>query len=139
LASRRAYRGIEEAALLGNFSDCGCPHTQVSRRLRYLYRESRDAMWLRISRASALASVYGNDRLDASKGYESIKRVMDSASNLIYYSSSSRRSDSLSEDPSAIRQVKLLRELRKNISAEMIQKELGAGAEKREIHVLGGR
>lgn len=143
MGSRRVYRAIEEAALLGNFTDCGCPHTIVSRRLRHTYRESRDVMRLREVRAMALACVYGNPQLDAVKGFKNIVQACKDVGDLIFYFDVGRKASERATmdyaNPNT--QVMLLRELRKNISKETAIGEIEQvfGKQRNEKHVLGGR
>lgn len=144
MGSRRAYRGIEEAALLGNFVDSGCPHNHVSRRLRYFYRESRDAMRLRSLRTLVSAATYGNPQLDAAKGRKSAMKSCDVIDDMVYYYAAERKmSDHATLDYRNVNtQVMLLRELRKNVSKEVAIGEVEGVFGKikvNEVHVLGGK
>lgn len=84
MASRRVYRGIEEAALLGTFDRDIYPHSFLARRLRWMYREICDFRKISELQALVTASVYGNKQLDAVKGYNGLRKQV-SASTLLPY------------------------------------------------------
>lgn len=94
MGSRRVYRGIEEAALLGRFEDSSYPHSFLARRLRYLYRESRDAMDAIRRRVSVQAALHASPLLDAPKVYPKVMERLAQAEAMLYYTEGSRKSRS---------------------------------------------
>ena len=107
----------------------------VARRLRYLYRESRDMMDFAMRGAALTASVYGNPSLDASKGYKAIVERFDRARDLVFYLHPRRNGL-----PDIDRSVALFNAIRKNITKDMAMKAYKAMNPETEAqgHILGG-
>ena len=137
MGSRRVYREIEEAALLGGFGDSGCPHTQIARRLRHLYRESRDIMSLSISSVNVTASVYGNPGLDAKRGFKSLTERLAKARGMIFYMGDAVNKKQFG---SVNRGIRLLKELNKRLTPEVLKRyhESRGDYKDDDQHVLGG-
>ena len=93
-------------------------------------------------RASLSASVYGNPQLDASKGYDSVMKMVSNIRNVIFYMDEDRRKKLRSSfDLSDVgTQVALLRELEKNVSEKMAVEgmEKVFGKTDNGMHILGG-
>ena len=134
MATRRVYRGIEEAALLGTFEDSGCPHTFLARRLRWLYREICDFRQISCLQTSITASVYGNPALDAKKGYNQLRDSVQASVLLPYLGRDGNQSAKLSEEEL----IKVFTILNSKFKTEEIKAYDRARNRESDVHVLGG-
>jgi len=101
-------------------------------------------MRLREMHIISMACVYGNDRLDAEKGFKRLTRECLELGDLIFYFDKDRKKESRATldytNPNT--QVMLLRELRKNISTKVAvgeREHVFGKTGKDDIHILGGR
>ena len=135
MGSRRVYRGIEEAALLGGFENSSYPHSYIARGLRYAYRELRDVARSMDNRAISTASLYGNSRLDTDRGASFVDELLSSSISTIKYMSTKKENKKSDVD----RAIAMYNKLNSVISKEEIRREyVRIAGEKEKEHVLGG-
>lgn len=144
MESRRVYRGIEEAALTGRFSEGEYPHTFISRSLRYEYRELLDFRQELLAAAATTASEYSHSKLDVRKGSEQVRKLLDKAVECVpYLSRSQKRAKDGKRDLSSDREraVAYFELLSKKLTKEDIKAEYKAISEKNGVksyQKLGG-
>lgn len=144
METRRVYRGIEEAALTGRYDTAEYPHSFISRGLRYEYRELCDFRRELSVAAITLASEYGNDKLDAKKGHDQVRKLLDKAVDCMPYLSRTQKNGKtakrkLSSDRE--KAVAYFELLSKKLTKEDIKAEYKAISEKNGVKAyqkLGG-
>jgi hypothetical protein len=87
LDRRGVYRAIEEAAETGRFEDGQYPHSALSRRLRYKYRENRDLRGILIGHIVSISAIASHPRVNVNSGISARKELIREVFRTIPYMS----------------------------------------------------
>lgn len=123
---RGVYRAVEEASETGRFDDGTYPHSVLSRRLRYDYRENRDLRGILLGNMVAVSALSSHQRIDPRSGTDARRDFMREVFSTIPYMSDDKRGDTERE-----RAVELFNEVADEM--ERLAKKLSGGSQKVDI------
>jgi hypothetical protein len=127
LERRGVYRGIEEVAESGRFEDGEYPHSGLSRKLRYDYRENKDFRSLLIGQMIAVSATASHEKVDINSGIKARKDLLKEAFSTIPYMSD-KKEDTTDRD----RAVELFNEVAEEME-KLSEKLMGSSKTKVDI------